>query len=425
MTFCAGFAEIDITPPPGTRKIGWIVEIVGQRALDPLHARAAIFDNGARRIAVIQLDTLSVRWTTADDIRRRIAACYGFPPGHILVTATHNHAGPAIANLGDVKRDDACVEWMTGRAVDVFGAALAQLQPAELGFGACFEFDVSHNRRVLMRDGSARTHGTFDDPGALCLEGPIDPEVAVIAARGADGGLLGALVNFACHPTHYGPDDVFSAGFPGVLAARLKERGCPATLFLNGAAGNLHTADPARSGRGMSMEEAGDRLADDAAGVLARLTFRREVALAAASTTLQLPYRALTDDEIRGRAWGAERFVDPAAYDRQMPALVEKIRARKTQPAEVQALFLDEIALVGIPAEYFVEHGLRIKQAAHPRHALVAGFANGMVGYVPTQLAFEHGGYETTFGEGSRLAPEAGDLLADAAIELIAGGTLS
>jgi hypothetical protein len=422
MTLSAGFAESDITPPPGTRKIGWLVEIVGWRALDPLFARAAVFENGGRRVGVIQLDTLSVRWTTAEDIRGRIAARYGFPPGCILVAATHNHAGPAVANLGDARRDDAYVAWMTERAVEAFGAALARLQPAEAGFGACFDFDVAHNRRVLMRDGTARTHGTFDDPGALCLEGPVDPELAVIAARGADGRLLGSLVNYACHPTHHGPDDVFSAGFPGVLAARLKERGCPATLFLNGAAGNQHTADPVRSGRNLSMEEAGGRLADDAAGVLARMDFRREAVLGAASATLQLPFRAVTDDEARGRAWGAQRFVDPAAYDRQMPALVEKIRARRTQPAQVQALFLDDIALVGIPAEHFAEHGLRLKQAAHPRRALVAGFANGMVGYVPTRRAFEHGGYETTFGEGSRLAPEAGDLLADAAIALIAGG---
>jgi len=90
-----------------------------------------------------------------------------------------------------------------------------------------------------------------------------------------------------------------------------------------------------------------------------------------------------------------------------------------TQPAEVQALFLDEYAFVGIPAEYFVQHGLRIKREGWPRHALVVAHANGMVGYVPTKEAFLRGGYETTFADSSRLAPEAGDLLADAAIELI------
>jgi hypothetical protein len=56
---------------------------------------------------------------------------------------------------------------------------------------------------------------------------------------------------------------------------------------------------------------------------------------------------------------------------------------------------------------------------SHPAHALVAGFTNGMVGYVPTADAFKRSGYETTLGPPSKLAPEAGDLLADTAIRLI------
>jgi hypothetical protein len=102
-----------------------------------------------------------------------------------------------------------------------------------------------------------------------------------------------------------------------------------------------------------------------------------------------------------------------------MPDLVKRIRERGSQPAEVQALFVGDTAWVGIPAEYFIEHALRIKLESWPTHALVVGHANGMVGYVPTKQAFERGGYETTFAFSSRMAPEAGDILADAAIEVI------
>ncbi len=116
---------------------------------------------------------------------------------------------------------------------------------------------------------------------------------------------------------------------------------------------------------------------------------------------------------------GAQRFVDPMIYERAMPKLVARIKERKAQPAEVQVLRMGEVLIAGIPAEYFVEHGLRIKEQAFPAHALVAGFTNGMVGYVPTAAAFTRSGYETTLGPPSRLAPEAGDLMADAAIRLI------
>jgi hypothetical protein len=102
-----------------------------------------------------------------------------------------------------------------------------------------------------------------------------------------------------------------------------------------------------------------------------------------------------------------------------MPALLGRIESRGTQPAEVQALSLDEFSFVSIPAEYFVQLGLRIKEESYPRKAVVVAWANGMVGYVPHRQAFDRGGYETTFAASSRMAPEAGDILADAAIELI------
>jgi neutral ceramidase len=78
-------------------------------------------------------------------------------------------------------------------------------------------------------------------------------------------------------------------------------------------------------------------------------------------------------------------------------------------------------AYAGMPAEYFSQLGLRIKEECYPVHALVVGQANGMIGYVPHRDAFRRGGYETTLCNSSRMAPEAGDLMADAAVELVRG----
>ena len=86
-----------------------------------------------------------------------------------------------------------------------------------------------------MRDGTVRTHGTFEDPDALYLEGPVDREVAVIGVRSKTGDWLGTLVNFACHPTHHGGNTIFDVGYAGVLARTLGDWSYPMTLFLNGA----------------------------------------------------------------------------------------------------------------------------------------------------------------------------------------------
>lgn len=422
MTLRAGFAQIDITPPLGTAKIGWLQVVIINKILDPIFARAAVIETDSQRVGFISLDTLSVRWTTAEQIRRGISEKFGFPGAHVMVAATHNHGGPAVAGAGDVKRDERYLATMVDKCIEAFGAALANRQPAQIGVGSCPEFHVAFNRRVVQRDGTAKTHGRFSDPGALFLEGPIDPEVAVIALRSRQGRPLGALVNFTCHPTHLGGEDVCTAGWPGAMSNHMKDHGWPVALFLQGAAGEIHHTNPV-TGEGLSMEQAGQAVAGDALRLIASMSFRDETtALGVRSKTIDLPYRQPSPEEIAGTIRGAQRFINPAIYDRGIPAVLERIRTRRSQPAQVQVIFLDDLALASIPAEYFVRLGLEIKEKSHPRRALVVAYANGMIGYVPTAQAFERGGYETTFFTTSRMAPQTGDMLAACAIELIRQG---
>ena len=263
------------------------------------------------------------------------------------------------------------------------------------------------------------THGTFHDHEALWIEGPIDPEVAVIAVRDANQNPLGILVNSACHPTHHGGDASIDAGYPGVVAGRLGKHGWPATLFLNGASGNVHTADPAAGGKSLSAETVGALLAQDAQSALKDVAYHAAVVLDAVSTTVELPYRRVTEAELTGAVRGAQRFIDPAIYECRIPAILETMQARSTHRAEVQALAIGDRVIVGVPGELFVEHGLQIKEAAYPAHALIATCTNGRVGNIPTAAASRRGGYETTFGPSSMLAPEAGNLIVDSAADLI------
>ena len=45
--------------------------------------------------------------------------------------------------------------------------------------------------------------------------------------------------------------------------------------------------------------------------------------------------------------------------------------------------------------------------------------ANGSVGYVPTEHAFKRGGYEVRTALSSKLVPEAGDQIVEAALEML------
>lgn len=419
MSLNVGFSKVEITPPLGTQKIGFKRVILSDHVIDPLFARVAVIESGVDRVAFVQLDTACILWDDAHEIRRRVVASTGFPKEAIMVAATHNHAGPAVADSGDAQRDEEYVQSMIDRVVSALEDAWERRRPAQIGFGSCFEFRVAHNRRVVMRDGTVRTHGRFTDRDALFIEGPIDPELSVTAFREASGRMLGAIVHYTCHPTHHGAGTGLSAGYPGVLAALMREKGCPITLFLNGAAGNVHSANPAAGGADTSMEEIGRLLAEDAADVIKSIEFRDGIDVGHAVTYVDLPYREVTEAEVRGTVRGAQRFVDPAIYEREMPALVAMIKERKTETAEVQLIRLGEHVYVSIPGELFVELGLQIKEGAFPERATVVGYANGHVGYLPHSDAFVRGGYETTFCGASKMAPQAGHLLVDAALQLI------
>jgi hypothetical protein len=96
--------------------------------------------------------------------------------------------------------------------------------------------------------------------------------------------------------------------------------------------------------------------------------------------------------------------------------------AERPQPcrAEVQVFRIGDLAVVGLPGEFFVEYGLEIKKLSPARVTFVVGLANGCVGYVPTPEAFAQGGYEPTPWRYSRLAPEAGSACVESAGQQLA-----
>ena len=62
-----------------------------------------------------------------------------------------------------MRRDDAYIEELEKRVAAAFGRALETMQEAEIGLGSCFEFNVAHNRRVVMRDGTVVEVGTWEE----------------------------------------------------------------------------------------------------------------------------------------------------------------------------------------------------------------------------------------------------------------------
>ena len=100
------------------------------------------------------------------------------------------------------------------------------------------------------------------------------------------------------------------------------------------------------------------------------------------------------------------------AYAREM-ALLDALPA--TLPAPVQALRVNDLAIVGLPGEIFVELGLAIKAASPATSSAVVSLANAYLGYVPDGPAYDQGGYETWAARSAAVERGTGEALVAAA----------
>ncbi len=422
MTLRAGFAEIDITPSLPCDKIGWLTRVTAETVRDPLLARVAVFDDDQTRIGFVSLDLLSVRWTEVDRMRRA-AAELGFQPRHLMIAATHTHCGPATSHTGEVPRDDAYLDQcLLPRVAEGLRRACEALAPARVGFSRGLEDRVSFIRRFILDDGSVQCHPR-DRSRIRCAESVLDPELAVMVVNDLADRCLGMIVNFACHPTHFGGSPMICADWPGHMAAHLKQRMGPSCvgLLLNGAFGDVHHTNTLNPGHNGDPLWIGETLADHAARLAAQAPMTDHLTLSGRSVTLRLPWRDIDGRYGRDMA-RRQRFRDDELYD----ALIERLRRKQANrdhfPAELQCLYLGpDHAFVGIPAEPFAQLGLRIKAASPVPGTHVVGAANGMVGYLPTRRAFDGGGYECTLITSSCLHEDAGDRVVDAAVQLATG----
>jgi hypothetical protein len=96
-----------------------------------------------------------------------------------------------------------------------------------------------------------------------------------------------------------------------------------------------------------------------------------------------------------------------------------KLRDRDGDAAdeELQAFRLSEdVAIVTLPHEVFVELGMAIRKRSPFKTTLVVSLANDVDFYVPTRKAFAEGSYEVTT---SPYKPGGGEILVDAAVKLL------
>lgn len=417
----AGLASTDITPSPGLHIAGGLAPNPSQGTRDPLLCKALVLDDGATRAALVALDVIAIERPEALRARELVAARTGIPPENVMIACSHTHQGPTTIHYAACDWPTEYMEALPRHIADTVSAATSSVEPVEWGFALAQEATVSHYRRVRLKDG--RVRNTWQLPAGAEIDRPlgeIDPDVPIVALR-AGGDLRALLVNYSCHSTCQG-DGRWSANYAGYLATSLGDAlGLDPTrvLYTEGAAANTNPSadyvDAATFGR---------KLASVIPPVLDGITWRSGARLAMRERALSLPPRQIE----RFPYQNVEDVWDNRGSQRSFALALKyyadeyaKLVTRGPVPTDtvIQALAIDDVAMIAIPGELFVELGREIERRSPFAQTIVVTLANDWIGYIPHLAAFDEGGYETIFASQSRLAPGAGDLLVDASVALL------
>jgi neutral ceramidase len=451
-----GVAEADITPPQGFLMAGYYHERRAMGIHDPLKAKAIVFRGGKEQAAIVVCDLTGIAVDLSTEVRRRAAAKTGIPVSHVVVSATHSHTAPdytrdlfehleSKAGAGEKPRYAAK---LIENIVEAIVQAHASAKPALLEAGSARQDPpVSFNRRFVMKDGSVKTWMRLDHPDVVRSAGPVDPEVGLLLIRdAADQKPLGLLSNFALHLDTLGGTQ-WSADYPHYIERTVRQAlgNDVVSIFGTGCCGDINHVDPLRKDRNKT-DFIGGALGKTIAGNLTHLRQLKQSELRVRQVKVPVPLQKVTTEQV---AWARPLLIDGKQgkkveffdlVNAYKAVVLEQLRNKKPQlrssdyinwglthtwagvgdhlPVEVQTIGLgDEVGIVCLPGEIFVELGLAIKQASPFKTTLVIELANCVeTMYVPTRAAYAGGSYEVT---NSALEPGSGEMLVEAALRLL------
>jgi len=416
----AGTAKVDITPGRTVISTGESFRLPDKIAPgektppdnvhDPLYARVIVLKNKDVSLAVVSVDLILFSSKRVIDEAKKQ---WGLE--HVILSSTHNHSGMMPRGLSPTGRGQAwsfaqedpgvSLDWpgfsedpwyaeTEKKIVAAIGAAMANRFPARIvaGKGPYDSVYLGHNRRYVNPNG--RVTMMWDNPKRI-PNGPQDPTIGVIRIEDQAGKPRVLLVHYACHAVTMMGDRRITADFPGAMADYIEgELGesCMA-MFLQGAEGDQDPYEMRLRGTyGFNMiKQSGVSLAKAALRVAKDLPSpgNPEVSLRIEETTVKIPYR----------------------------------KADKASEACVMTIVInDELALVTIPGEPFIQHQLNLSERSPVPNTFMLGVAycgrgSPFLIYIPTIQAVKEGGYGAS--ECSYVSADAGDRMVNAAVASI------
>ena len=374
--------------------------------------------NPREKVAIVACDVLFVTRDLVDPAFEEIEKSTGIPAESILVNATHTHHAPSTTTVHGYSRNEVFCGRLQRGIVKAVADAHAKLKAgeADLYFHLGQEKTFGQNSRMLLADNSIYWIGDVGD--AVRPTGPFDPDLPVIAFRSPQDQLRAVVFNHSTHTIGTRTKgEIRSPSVYGLAAQELEQKLGAVVSFLEGASGSTHNLQ-------LSPAKGIDRI--EAAVLTALKQAKRVPVSRVVSAKCPFKFKVRTFDEQAED----EKVVTycrkrvPSDADPNIEVFRGMRRALKPlqgkeQTTSIQVLAIGDVAIVGVPAEYFTVLGIDIKRRSPFRHTVIAELANDWIGYLPDRDAHRLGGYQTWMGQHSYAEVGTGERMADAAVKLL------
>ena len=419
--FSVGYSIADISSVPLP-----IYEGTAETIHDPIMLTCTAFCDGETVALLMSADLKGMNYSMALRSRETIEKKFGIPKENIIINTTHTHsAHTAGGNSADQTR------WASiwYQQLDfVVEDALRDLTPAEAYAGTSHTDGITFVRRYLLADGTYKTNPSSTDR-AVAHESVADNELRTLRFK-REGTRDVLMVNYQ---THYGGatsmyKDQLSADFITPFRDAAEEEFDCYFVYHSGASGNLNFKSVIPGERKYSDFVK----AIDGFMIATRDAVAKEKQINTGKiVAMEEKYVAtvLHDSEERVaqakecQSAGVETPQGIAliqkygfASKREVNAVVTRSGMGETQDIYLCGITFGDIAFTAFPYEMFDQNGKECRQASPYKMTFVCSLANGGHGYIPTDEAFPHGGYEVYV---TRFVQGTGEALVNAMVDIL------
>lgn len=420
--FMAGFGAVNITPNDSVNMAGYGDQDtrLSQGYVTYLEARAvAIVDENGEKMLFIVTDISFAYPAVGEAAVSKIAKELDIPKDHIILAGTHTHNSVATwvtSNSGTVafntKYVDGCLE-----AAEM---ALEDCKPAEVYVGSAETDRLNFVRRYIMDDGSLKGDGA-DGTGTYIVshETEVDNEAQLLRFVREDGKDI-LCINFQAHPHLEGKMNTLSADTPSAVREAVENKLGVNCLYWQGAAGNINSSSRIDGEtRTKNRKEYGELFADQIAQYVDSMTQVKTGPIKVTSMTYTgdanhtMDHLLIPASDVMAKFNAGVSIDECGVYAKELGLnsfyharnIVSHAKLSSTYSMDISAFSFGDVSGVVVPYEMFDTSGMKIKADTPFEKTFIVGYAYpGYQGYIPTELAWEHGGYEvetSNYGPGN------------------------